>query len=365
MQHMHSFRLRMMYESYLSLNTMGIIGMILFFNFFMDFDTIYPWIFLAVYALYTLIIATSYIYKVHVLSLEDLEPNLWLTLMDGIFLCFFLYFSKQYFGVLSHLFYIYLVLISILFSQKKSLYFSSFVSLCYVVLVTLLDVKDLFSFNAVINILLIFLLGYVLSSLITEINKLESRMGYICEDLENKNLLLNEMICKDFLTNLYNHKTFYLYYKQFIQRSCDHKESFSVAMLDIDNFKKVNDTYGHLAGDLILREVSSLILANIQQNDIAARYGGEEFAIIFPDPIPKKSIETCEKIRTAIETHPFDVDGQVIKVTISGGVAGGIFKKPHHKQSKLLEFVDQLMYKAKMAGKNKILFSQELLVISD
>jgi len=117
--------------------------------------------------------------------------------------------------------------------------------------------------DVIVHILLFYLLGHIMSTIINEINKLESRMCYMYNDLEHKNNLLSEMVSKDFLTNLNNHKTFYIYYKDIILRSCESKSAFGLAILDIDDFKKINDTYGHLAGDKILQEISFLIQTNI------------------------------------------------------------------------------------------------------
>ncbi|MCB8815011.1 GGDEF domain-containing protein [Desulfosporosinus shakirovi] len=364
MINIHDFRSRVIYEFYLGLQVMSIFFLILFNKYLFQNEFIFALIFIIAYASFVLIKVAQFVKKVYINGKEDFKPFIWSVFIDGIFLCSFLYFSRNYFYILSHLFYVYLVLISMISNHKLSMVYSSYTAICYIFLVIIHEHMALATLDVIVHISLFYLLGHIMSTIVNEINKLESRMCYMYNDLEHKNNLLSEMVSKDFLTNLNNHKTFYIYYKDIILRSCESKSAFGLAILDIDDFKKINDTYGHLAGDKILQEISFLIQANIRKNDVVARYGGEEFAILFPDTSAKDSADICERIRNIIETHVISVDNQSISVTISGGVAGGICTDPYYRNNNLFDSADQLLYKAKSEGKNQIIFSQELILIS-
>ena len=120
-------------------------------------------------------------------------------------------------------------------------------------------------------------------------------------------------------------------------------------MLDLDDFKKINDNLGHITGDKVLREVAEIIRGSLRKNDIAGRYGGEEFLIIFPQTSIKDASEVCENIRRKVESK---YQSSNIKLTISGGLA--VYKEgnAHH----LIDQADAKLYEAKNSGKNKILF---------
>ncbi|TGE36371.1 GGDEF domain-containing protein [Desulfosporosinus fructosivorans] len=365
MNNIHDFRSRVIYEFYLGLQIMSIFGILLFYKYLFQNELKYSLVFIIVYTSFVIFKVAQFVYKVYLKGEEDFQPFIWSVFLDGIFLCFFLYLAHDYFYILSDLFYIYLVILSMMFNHKLPMACSSFIAICYIILVIIQDNMALASLAVIIKVLLFYLLGHIMTTIINAINILESRTCYMYDDLEQKNHLLSEMVTKDFLTNLYNHKTFYKYYKELILRSCQSKTAFSLAILDIDDFKKINDTYGHLAGDKILQEISSLIQVNIRMTDVAARYGGEEFAILFPDTSAQDSAVICERIRNIIETHVLNIDNHSITITISGGVAGGICTDPYYRQNKLFEFVDQLLYKAKSEGKNRVLYSHELIIITE
>jgi diguanylate cyclase (GGDEF)-like protein len=124
-------------------------------------------------------------------------------------------------------------------------------------------------------------------------------------------------------------------------------------MFDIDNFKQVNDSYGHAAGDLVLRTVTRQCLANIREIDILGRYGGDEFIVLLPE-CKQEEIATlvAERLRTCIENYPVNIGGGQVRVTISLGIT---ISSP---EEKVLEDVfhdaDQALYAAKVAGKNLI-----------
>lgn len=319
--------------------------------------------FLSIYGIYIFALVFLFVHKVFFKNDENIRPNLYLSFIDGLFLSIFLYLADTFFYSIFHLFYIYITLQTIRFYNKASLFFSSFVSICYTILIIIKDPKALISLEFFINISSFYLLSYVLSSIIKEIHHLETRVHFILEEIQKKNIILNEIATKDYLTNMYNHKSFYKYLKDIIKGSREKDVPFGLALMDIDNFKKINDTYGHLVGDTVLKEISHIIHSNIRKTDIAARYGGEEFAILFPNASIDTSVQVCERIREAIETHSFIVDEHTIKVTISGGAGSAIIYNSSSKERNFVEYVDNLLYDAKHAGKNRIHYSKEIIYL--
>jgi len=133
----------------------------------------------------------------------------------------------------------------------------------------------------------------------------------------------------------------------------------SVLMFDIDHFKKLNDTYGHLAGDAVLKRVAMIMKQELRRDDIPSRYGGEEFVVLLPDVAKEDAAHVAEKIRGAIEAHPFTnlggPPGSVAHITISGGVAG--FGVDGSRSTEVLASADQALYLAKERGRNRIVQS--------
>lgn len=156
----------------------------------------------------------------------------------------------------------------------------------------------------------------------------------------------------DGLTGLYNHAYFKRFLALEIKRSQRQGHSTCLLMIDIDDFKHINDSLGHVAGDGILRNVSHLIKESVREIDVAARYGGEEFAVILPygDSLAARTVG--ERIRALIENQTFDVPGteNVQKVTVS--IGGAIFPIDADNAERLVETADRMLYKAKRDGKN-------------
>lgn len=126
----------------------------------------------------------------------------------------------------------------------------------------------------------------------------------------------------------------------------------SLIYFDLDFFKKVNDTYGHSVGDGILRETSALVKSTIRKDDIFCRYGGEEFVILLPSTDAKTAYELAERIRGLFENHKFDIQGNIIKQTISMGVSQLIPKM--QGPDSLLEDADKKLYQSKTDGRNRV-----------
>jgi diguanylate cyclase (GGDEF)-like protein len=125
----------------------------------------------------------------------------------------------------------------------------------------------------------------------------------------------------DGLTQTYNKRHFLRELERELSRSMRYERGLALVMMDIDHFKSINDTYGHLAGDYILRHVAARILNHIRRDDIFARYGGEEFALLLPEVDKAQALQTSEKLRRVIGQEPYFFDNVSIPVTMSMGVA--------------------------------------------
>lgn len=163
-----------------------------------------------------------------------------------------------------------------------------------------------------------------------------------------------QLACTDGLTGLYNHRQFKKMFKEELARTRRYEKPLSLIMLDVDDFKKFNDTYGHPAGDKVLMTVSGILRDISRECDLAFRYGGEEFMIVLPETAIDEALVAAERIRHAIENDSLsDLQGAVRSgVTVSVGVAS--FPRDGESAEDLLKTVDALLYRAKEQGKNKI-----------
>ncbi|MCI5108876.1 MAG: GGDEF domain-containing protein [Candidatus Pacebacteria bacterium] len=172
--------------------------------------------------------------------------------------------------------------------------------------------------------------------------------------LEEEVKILRRDAIHDYLTGLktraYFEKVLELYFvkKEDSQRkTCPLVEEVSLIFFDIDNFKKINDTYGHSTGDSVLKEISKIILENIRENDIAARWGGEEIVVCLPGAIKEDASIKAEIIRKKILKNPIEN----IPVTVSAGVSS---KDSCDPIDELFREADEALYEAKRSGKNKV-----------
>jgi two-component system, cell cycle response regulator len=157
----------------------------------------------------------------------------------------------------------------------------------------------------------------------------------------------------DKLTGLYNRKYISEVLEVEFKRAKALHSSFSVVLFDIDNFKKVNDTYGHDCGDYVLAELGlQMKSAGLRERDLAGRYGGEEFIVVLTNSDEEQAREVAERVRKLIEGHEFVYDGTRIPVTVSVGVAA--IKKEYHDSGDLYRASDKALYESKRSGKNKV-----------
>jgi diguanylate cyclase (GGDEF)-like protein len=165
-----------------------------------------------------------------------------------------------------------------------------------------------------------------------------------------ENARLYRYAVTDEMTKLYNHRYFQQRLDEELQRADRYESQVSLIILDVDHFKKFNDTYGHPEGDRVLKTVSRLIEKNIREVDIPARYGGEEFVVICPEKDGEGAMTPANRIRTAIEGFDFRINGQHVPITVSLGVA----HYPSQAQSKteLVSLADTALYFSKGNGRN-------------
>jgi len=156
----------------------------------------------------------------------------------------------------------------------------------------------------------------------------------------------------DGLTQCYNNRYFLEFLEREMARALRYDRPLSLMMFDIDHFKEVNDTFGHLAGDQVLRELAALVRGMVRKEECFARYGGEEFVLVSPEGGPERVRKFAEKIRRLTELHPFVFEGKPIYVTLSIGVAdmSSEFKEPR----RFIRRADENLYVAKRTGRNRI-----------
>jgi diguanylate cyclase (GGDEF)-like protein len=159
------------------------------------------------------------------------------------------------------------------------------------------------------------------------------------------------MTILDGLTQIHNKRYFLEFLDREMARCSRYDRPLSLVMFDVDHFKKLNDTYGHLAGDFVLRRLAELISKHVRKEELFARYGGEEFAIIMPETTGKKAGIFAEKIRRMIESSPFSYEGKDIKVTISIGLAT---MGKHRETLAFIKTADENLYRAKANGRNRV-----------
>ncbi|MBS4030391.1 MAG: diguanylate cyclase [Clostridiales bacterium] len=163
---------------------------------------------------------------------------------------------------------------------------------------------------------------------------------------------LKEMSLKDGLTGLYNHYFLIELFEKELTRHERTGQGMGFIMVDIDFFKKVNDTYGHQTGDFVLKKLSNLLTKSVRQGDVVGRYGGEEFGIVFANSSKEDAIRACERIRKRVENYVFNVSETDIRITVSLGVC---YKEPNTTMTcqEMIQYADKALYTAKRNGRNQ------------
>lgn len=162
----------------------------------------------------------------------------------------------------------------------------------------------------------------------------------------------------DGLTGLFNRRTFQEYLHRMFLRCRSLHEPLSVALVDVDHFKRVNDTWGHQAGDFVLKEIAALLKDEFRPTDLLARYGGEELGLILPYTNEQEALKVGERLRSQIASHEFAFQGQRLRVTISVGVAE--LAEDMETPEALVDDADRALYAAKQRGRNQTVGVSEI-----
>ena len=173
------------------------------------------------------------------------------------------------------------------------------------------------------------------------------------KELMETNKRLELLSITDGLTKLYNHRHFQDELARAFEESQRYQRPLSLAIIDIDFFKKVNDSYGHAVGDEVLKAVAKIFQESIRATDLAARYGGEEFAVMMPETELQDALTFAEKIRSLIETTPFQTSAGPLHATVSVGVASVPHSKLHAAKGVVVA-ADKALYRAKRNGRNQV-----------
>ena len=171
---------------------------------------------------------------------------------------------------------------------------------------------------------------------------------------------LKRLATTDSLTGLFNRRFFEDLAETEIKRSFRYKKPLTLLMLDLDFFKKINDSCGHKAGDHVLEEVSTIFQASIRDIDLLGRYGGEEFIMLFPESDQKTSIIAAERIRKNIENTNLSFNNKILTITVSIGIST-LSNYSTESLDTLIQHADKALYKSKGTGRNRITIWNEKL----
>lgn len=191
--------------------------------------------------------------------------------------------------------------------------------------------------------------------LVGDIVRLAFSFGFLLLIEARRSDELNRLAALDSLTEAYNRRTFMELAERELARSRRSSLPLGLMILDLDHFKHVNDSHGHLAGDAVLREIKIRADASLRQQDIFGRFGGEEFCVLLPDTDLEGTRVLAERLRASIEKHPIELPGGTsLHITTSIGVSAMPVGKNEVEIDNLIEFADLALYEAKKGGRNRV-----------
>ncbi len=218
--------------------------------------------------------------------------------------------------------------------------------------------KFLFKFGIFLLFLLFGLIIYYLR--VNSINKakikLEEMVKERTEELQKKMKIIEELSNIDPLTEIYNRRYFINRFEKNLQLSKRHGEHFCFVLIDLDNFKEINEKHGHLIGDKVLIEFSSLLKKNFRETDIPARYGGDEFVLLLPKAEPEGVKNRLDAFLEEVQYQAIEIEGKTIFLSFSAGVVG-VYPKPASNITfdDISSFTDNFLFRAKRSGKGLVI----------
>lgn len=195
-------------------------------------------------------------------------------------------------------------------------------------------------------------LAALLGQLRATARELEVRVQDRTAELREANARLEKLAVTDSLTGLLNRRALFTLLSREIERERRHKRELAVIMFDIDHFKRVNDEYGHAAGDEVLCHVAAIAMQVIRTTDTMARYGGEEFVLIAPETDKVQALQLAERMHQALRSSPITVEREVLQITASFGVA--MLHSDADDSEQILRRADAALYAAKAAGRDRV-----------
>ena len=198
-------------------------------------------------------------------------------------------------------------------------------------------------------------LGYmteVFNDMVTRLRQGREGLGAMNRTLRERNRELHELSITDSLTGLYNRKHLMEVLTKEVARAERYQRPLAVLMIDVDHFKLCNDTWGHLAGDEVLRNIAAIFRGCLRESDCVGRYGGEEFLIILPETVADDAWRIADRIRSRLAEEDFPTDSKPVRITISGGIA--TFPGNGRSPESLLRSADAALYQAKNHGRNRV-----------
>jgi diguanylate cyclase (GGDEF)-like protein len=194
------------------------------------------------------------------------------------------------------------------------------------------------------------------SSLLQELKHLAEYFNHLLKTVQEYNTKLEELSIRDPLTGLYNRRKFHEFMQYEIIRATRHQRGFSVIMIDLDNFKYINDTFGHPIGDMVLKELTAMLAVGLRKGDVLARMGGDEFAIILPETEAASGLLVAQKLHQSLVDREFELPVGKIRSTASFSMVS--FPEDGRTEDQIYSAMDVVLYKAKTHGKNQVMVAE-------
>ena len=176
------------------------------------------------------------------------------------------------------------------------------------------------------------------------------RLEHYVKELEALHEELSEMSVRDALTGLYNQRHFHEQFARLLEQAQRYDRPLSIAMIDVDEFKAVNETFSYQVGDSVLMQLTHMFKASLRGADVLARYGGEEFVLLMPETLPQQAIVACERLRLSVAQYDWQQLHPGLRVTVSIGIAARSASETSHE---LIHYASEQLYYAKRSGRNR------------